>query len=137
MIMDHVVLLLCLIFGIFLVFVDDYSIMSWVYLWITQVSNVIKKFINEIKTQFPTTIRVLRTIMLLSILKEVSRFCESHGILYQTTRSHTSKENETAKRKLKYFLDVARTLLINMHVPKFFLTEAILCACHLINKMPS
>ena len=40
-------------FRYFLVFVDDYSIMSWVYLWITQVSNVIKKFINEIKPNFP------------------------------------------------------------------------------------
>ena len=43
--------------GYFLVFVDDYSRMSWVYLQKERirVSAVIKNFINEIKTQFSTT----------------------------------------------------------------------------------
>jgi len=42
--------------------VDGFSRMYWVYLLkdMTQVSDVIKNFINEIKTQFSTVVRILR-----------------------------------------------------------------------------
>jgi len=51
---------------------------------------------------------------------EVSHFCTSHGILHQTTCSHTSQQNGVAERNLPHLLDVARTLLIYMHVPRTF-----------------
>jgi hypothetical protein len=36
-----------------------------------------------------------------------------------------------------HLLDVARTWLFNMKVPKHFWGDAVLIACHLINRMPS
>ena len=90
-------------FRYFLVFVDDYSQMSWVYLLKdrTQVSNVIKNFINKIKTQFSTSMRVLRIDNALEYTQnKISHFCAFHGILHQTTWPHTSQQNGVAERKL-------------------------------------
>jgi hypothetical protein len=39
--------------------------------------------------------------------------------------------------KNRHLLDVARCLLLHMHVLKHFWSEAILSACYLINRMPS
>jgi hypothetical protein len=41
------------------------------------------------------------------------------------------------ERKHRHLLDVARTLLFHMQVPKHFWGDAVLIAYHLINRMPS
>ena len=48
---------------------------------------------------------------------------------------HTSRQNGAAEKKVWHLLDVTHTLLIHMHVPKVFWADAILHACHLINRM--
>ena len=50
-------------FRYFLIFVDDFSRMTWLYLLKerSEISGVIEHFYNEIKTQFSTSIRMLRT----------------------------------------------------------------------------
>ena len=60
------VLAVCLqlkVLGIFFFFVDDFSRTTWLYLLkgMSKVSGVIETFFNEIKNQFFTSIRVLRT----------------------------------------------------------------------------
>ena len=94
----------------------------------TQVPDVLKIFYNEIKTQFPTSIRILCTDNALEFLKHnVSQFYYSNGILHQTTCAHTSQQNGVAERKYQHLLDVARTLMIQMHVPKYLQADAIDC----------
>ena len=78
-------------FCYFLIFVDGFSRISQVYLLKdrTQVLDVIKKFINEIKNQFSTIVRVLCTDNVLEYTQnDVSRFCTSHDILHQITCPH-------------------------------------------------
>jgi len=41
------------------------------------------------------------------------------------------------ERKYRHILDVARTMMIHMHVLKYLWADAVLSACHLINRMPS
>ena len=50
------------ILDIFLLFIDDFSRMTWLYLLRekSEASSVIESFFNEIKNQFSTSIRVLR-----------------------------------------------------------------------------
>ena len=64
-------------------------------------------------------------------------FCVDRGIIHQTSCPHTSQQNGVAERKHLHLLDVARTLLFHMHVPKHFWGDAVLTACRLINRMPS
>jgi hypothetical protein len=64
-------------------------------------------------------------------------FSAYRGIIHQTSCPHTSQQNGVVKRKHRHLLDVARTLLFHMQVPKHFLGDVVLTVCHLINRMPS
>jgi len=61
-------------------------------------------------------------------------YCISHGIIHQTLCAHTSQQNSVAESK-NYLLDIARTLMIHMHVLKYFWADAVLTTCHLINRV--
>jgi len=85
----------------------------------SEVSGVIEFFYTEIKNQFFISIRVLRTDNALEYIKnDVSLFCSKNGSIHQTSCSHTSQHNGVVerKRKHKHILDVARTMIIHMHV---------------------
>ncbi|XP_020258205.1 uncharacterized protein LOC109834580 [Asparagus officinalis] len=96
-------------FRYFIIFVDDFSRMTWLYLLKerSEVSHVIELFYNEIKTQFSTSVRILRTDNALEYMKsDVSKFCALNGIIHQTSCSHTSQQNGVAERKHRHILDV-------------------------------
>ncbi|KAK4385974.1 Retrovirus-related Pol polyprotein from transposon TNT 1-94 [Sesamum angolense] len=127
-------------FHYFITFVDDYSKMTYVYLLKDrfQVPTIITSFYNEINTQFFANIRILRTDSALEFVqKTVSDFCESKGVLHQTSYPYTSQQNNVAERKHRHLLDVAQIIMTSMNVPKSYWGDAILTACYLINRMPS
>jgi IS30 family transposase len=49
----------------------------------------------------------------------------------------THPQNGVAERKNRHILEVARSLMFTMNVPKFLWSEAVLTATYLINRMPS
>jgi len=103
----------------------------------SEISNVIEPFFNEIKNQFSTSIRVLCTDNALGyVKKDVSIFCSKNGIIHRTSCSQTSQQNGVVERKHRRILDVARTIMIHMSVPKYLWSDTVLSACHLINRMP-
>jgi len=70
-------------FRYFLLFVDDFSCMIWLYLLkeSSKVFNVIELFFNEINNQFFNLIRVLRTNNVLKyVKKDVSIFFTKMGL---------------------------------------------------------
>jgi len=78
----------------FLIFVDDFSRITWLYLLRKRsgVVGVIELFINEIKNQVFTFTRVLRTDNVFEYVKsDVSLFCSENEIIHQTSCSHTSQ----------------------------------------------
>jgi len=86
----------------------------------SEVSSVIKFFFNEIKNQFSTSVRVLRTGNALEYVKKyVYIFCSKNRIIHQTSCSHTSQQNGVAKRKHRHILDVTKTIMIHISVPKY------------------
>ena len=60
-----------------------------------------------------------------------------HGILYQSSCAHTPQQNGVAERKNRHLIEIARTLLLQYHVPFRFWGDTVLTACYLINRMPS
>ena len=93
---------------------DDYSRMTWLFLMKhrSDLPSIISKFYNEIFTQFGKRIRIFRADNALEYVQSiVTTFCDAHGIIHQ---------NGVAERKHRHLLDVARTLMFNMHVPKQF-----------------
>jgi streptogramin lyase len=61
----------------------------------------------------------------------------AQGIHHQTTCPYTPAQNGVAERKNNHLLEVARSMMISMNVPKQLWGQAILTAAQLINKMPS
>ena len=111
----------------------------WVYLLKdrTQVPDVIKTFYNEIKTQFSTSIHILRAIMLLSIWKLMFLNFMLLITFYIKLLFAYLTANGVVERKHMHILHVDRTLTVQMNVPKYHWTDVIPCACYLINWMPS
>ena len=71
------------------------------------------------------------------VKKDISIFCFKNGIIHQTSFSHTTQKNRVAEHKYRQILDVARTIMIHMSVPKYLWSDVVLSACHLINRMSS
>ncbi|XP_071726865.1 uncharacterized protein [Rutidosis leptorrhynchoides] len=64
-------------------------------------------------------------------------FCESNGIIHQTSCAHTPEQNGVAERKNQLLLEMTRALLIESKVPKSFWPEALASATYLINRLPT
>ena len=106
----------------YIVFVDDYTRVSWVYLLCdrSEVVTTITHFITEVRTQYSTTPKILRTNNTLEFVQTSLRtFCVDRGIIHQTICPHT------AERKHRQLLDITRTLLIEMHVPSYLWSDAL------------
>ena len=123
-----------------IVFINDFSRVSWDYLLKDRVSvhDTIKKKFMEIINQYFVCPKVLRTDNALEFIQmNLQSYCESLGVIHQISCSHTSQQNDVAKRKHRHILDVARSIMLEMHVPKYLWSDAVLTASYLINRMPS
>ena len=79
----------------YIVFVDDYTHVSWVYLLCDryEVVTTVTHFITEVITQYSTTPKILRTDNALEFVQNSLRtFCADHDIIHQTTCPHTSQQ---------------------------------------------
>jgi len=90
-----------------------------------------------IKNKFGNTIKVLRSDNGTEYVnQEFEQFLVSNGIEHQTTCVNTPEQNGVAERKNRHLLEVARSLMFTMNVPKFLWGEALKTATYLINRMP-
>ena len=124
----------------FVTFIDCYSRMTWIYL-MKQKNEVLKcfrDFYSLIGNQFDARVKVLRTDNGTEYVNnEFESFLSAQGILHQTTCPDTPPQNGVAERKNRHILEVARSLMYTMNVPKFLWSEAVMTAVYLINRTPS
>jgi transposase InsO family protein len=124
----------------FVSFIDDFSRTTWVYLLKdkSEVSSVFPIFHRMIQTQFNASIKIVRSDNGGEYLSSsLGTFFRAHGIIHQTTCVDTPQQNGVAERKNRHLLEVTRSLMIDMHVPKSYWGDALLTAAYLINRMPS
>ena len=124
----------------YMVLIDDYSHVSWVYLLKdrTEVLSMIHQFLQKVTTQYVCTPKVLRRDNATELVqKDFQSLCTSSGILHQTSCPHTSQQNGVAERKHRHFLDMTHTLFYKMGVPHEFWDDATLTFAFLINRHPS
>ncbi|RVW89009.1 Retrovirus-related Pol polyprotein from transposon TNT 1-94 [Vitis vinifera] len=67
----------------------------------------------------------------------IGEFLAQEGIVHLSSCVDTPQQNGIAERKNKHLLEVARSLMFSMNVPKLFWGQAVLTAAYLINRMPS
>ncbi|KAK9053426.1 hypothetical protein SSX86_030060 [Deinandra increscens subsp. villosa] len=127
-------------FRFFLLFVDDCTRMTWIY-FLKHKSEVFEKFTafyTMVQTQFQTKIQTLRSDNGGEFVNtSMKQFCQTKGIIHQTSCPHTPEQNGTVERKNRILLEITRALLIESQTPKFFLPEALATATYLINRLPT
>ena len=98
----------------FVVFVDDFSRMTWFYFVkeISQVLEVFKKFKQSIEKHSGQPLKVLRTDrggVFVSVVFD--KFCEDYGIKKQLTASYTPQQNGVVERKNRSLVEIAKSML--------------------------
>jgi transposase InsO family protein len=124
----------------FVTFIDGFSRCTWLYV-LKQKSDVLsafKDFYALVGNQYNAKIEVLRSDNGTEYVnKDFDYFLSSNGIIHQTTCVDTAAQNGVAERKNRHLLEVARSHMFEMNVPKFLWGEAIKTAAYLINRMPT
>ena len=83
--------------------------------------SIFQKFHAKVRTQFNTSIHILRSDNAKKYLSaSISSFKSSHGILHQSSCAYTPQQNGVAKRKNRHLVETARTLLLHHKVPQRF-----------------
>jgi len=62
-------------------------------------------------------------------------FCDEYGIEHTFSAPRTSQQNSVIERKNRTINELAHTLLNSCDLPKYFLSEAINTACHVLNRV--
>jgi hypothetical protein len=103
----------------------------------SEVFSCFQSFHKMICTQFDARVKVLRTDNGTEYLESgFQAYLGSRGIIHQTSCVYTSEQNGVAERKHRHLLEVARSLLFTMNLPKPYWGDAVLAAAYLINRMP-
>lgn len=124
----------------FVTFIDCYSRVTWIYLMKhkNEVLKCFQDFCSLIGNQYDARVKVLRTDNGTEYVNnEFCSFLSAQGILHQTTCPDTPPQNGVAEMKNRHILEVARSLMYAMNVPKFLWSEAVMTAVYLINRTPS
>lgn len=66
-----------------------------------------------------------------------SIFLSSHGIQHQISCPYTPQQNGNVKRKHRYIIETAISLLQTAHLPLCFWVDAVTMAIFLINRLPT
>ena len=110
-------------FRYFVTFIDDYSRCTWLFLMKTRAKlfSIFQKFHAEIRTQFNTSICILRSDNAKEyFFTPLSSFMSSHEILHQSFCAYTPQQNGVVEHKNRHLVDAARTLLLHHKVPQHF-----------------
>jgi transposase InsO family protein len=85
----------------YLIFVDDYSRMTWLYLLKTkEVKKVFKEFITMVKIQFERNIKVIRSDNGTEYMNfDVQTILKEEGIVHETSCVGTPQQNGVAECK--------------------------------------
>jgi hypothetical protein len=70
------------------------------------------------KLSFLWALKLFNLIMNVNILvKEYRQFCDSKGIIHETTCPHTPQQNGIIKQKNRHILETVRTIMGVAHMP--------------------
>ena len=98
----------------FILFIDDYSRMTWVYFMRerSEVFTIFKKFKNLVENQSGRQIKVLRSDRGMKYTsKEFNKFCEDEGVEHQLTVGYAPEQNGVSEGKNRTIMEMAPTML--------------------------
>ena len=121
-----------------LVIVDDYSRYTWTFFLTlkSEAFKAFKKFAKAIQNEKDLKIKVLRSDHGGEFQNELfENFCEENGIMHNFSAPRTPQQNGVVERKNRSLEELARTMLNEYDVPKYFWADAVSTACYVLNRM--
>ena len=106
-----------------LVFVDDFSGMSWVYFYAhkDKFPEVFIQFKNMVENQTDRKIKRIRSDQALEFhSKEVTEFTNRFGIIIETSAIYAHEQNGKAERMNRTLKDMGKTIMIESCLPEDF-----------------
>ena len=123
----------------FITFIDDSSRFTYVYLLKHKddAFNVFKVYKAEVENQLGKKIKIIRSDRGGEYFSnEFIVFCEDHGIIHECSAPRTPEQNGLVERKNWTFLEMINAMLLNAELPFNLWGEALLAACHILNRIP-
>jgi hypothetical protein len=123
----------------YVIFIDDYSRKTWLYLLKTkdEVFNKFQEFKAEIENLTNKKIKTLRIDNGGEYtLKEFVAFCKLPGIRRELTVLHNPQQNGVAERKNRSIEETVKALLNDQGLSMFLWGEATMTAIYVQNKSP-
>lgn len=124
----------------FLLFVDDYSRMTFIY-FLKHKNEVIKKFKDfkaMVENQQNKKIKILRTDNGGEFCNgEMDSYLTKEGVIHQKTNAYTPEQNGVCERGNRTVVEKARCLLFDAQLEKKFWAEAANTAVYLKNRSPT
>uniref|UniRef100_A0A3Q7XZQ9 Uncharacterized protein LOC113786557 n=1 Tax=Cicer arietinum TaxID=3827 RepID=A0A3Q7XZQ9_CICAR len=121
-----------------LVIVDDYSRFTWT-LFLANKNEAFKAFKNYAKL-----VQNEQSAKIVSIRSDHGRefqntsfeeFCEENGIFHNFSAPRTPQQNGVVERKNRSLIELARTMLSDSNLPKYFWADAVNTACYVSNRV--
>ena len=124
----------------FLLFVDDFTRMMWVYILQnkSEAFSCFIKFKVFVEKQSGLSLKTLRTDRGKEFTSnEFMNFCNQNGIKKQLTVRRTPQQNGVAERKNRTIVEMARSMLKGKNLPNEFWAEAVNTAVYILNRSPT
>ncbi|KAL2932871.1 Retrovirus-related Pol polyprotein from transposon RE1 [Bienertia sinuspersici] len=125
--------------SMFLAIVDDWTRHTWVFLIKNKsdVVSVMEHFLALIENQFGMSVKCVRSDNARELTEgKMKEIYQRKGIINQKSCVETPEQNAKVERKHRHLLETARALYFQSKVPIRFWGECLLCATHLIDRMP-
>ncbi|WJX61599.1 hypothetical protein P8452_46671 [Trifolium repens] len=121
-----------------LVIVDDYSRWTWVKFL------RVKDDAYDVFNIFCTQVQSEKSLKILKIRSDhggefenepFATFCEDHGIIHEFSAPRTPQQNGVVERKNRSLQEMARTMMHETKLAKYFWAEAVNTTCYIQNRI--
>ncbi|XP_066164242.1 cytochrome P450 714B2 isoform X1 [Oryza sativa Japonica Group] len=124
----------------FMTLIDDCTRFCYVYLLKTkdEALHYFKIYKAEVENQLERKIKQLRSDRGGEYFSnEFISFCEEYGIIHERTAPYSPQSNGVAERKNRTLTEMVNAMLDTAGLSKEWWGEAILTACHVLNRIPT
>ena len=123
----------------FMTLIDDSTRFCYIYLLKSkdEALHYFKIYKAEVENQLERKIKHLRSDRGGEYFSNTfDTFCEEHGIVHERTPPYSPQSNGIAERKNRTLTDLVNAMLETAGLSKEWWGEAILTACHVLNRVP-
>jgi len=121
-----------------LVIVDDYSRFTWTFFIAAkdETYHVFKRFVKVVHNEKDCSISSIKSDNRREFHNEkFDRFCSKLGIKHNFSAPRTPQQNGVVERKNRSLEKLARTMLNETELPKYFRADAVSTTCYVLNRV--